>query len=161
MDLFTYLTEPQTPSTVGERGQWVPVGQARSFVGRDAHELFRSKVVLFWSVAFPVAVSLLDVPVFVDTSTVPEVAVPSQKAVLRSVTGVPGDCGLTELRRPATGRGRRGRPVHAAPLAPARVEREPDHGVRRIRPPADATAGLCPLYCHGETGFPTRERSST
>lgn len=70
----------QTPSTVSERGRRVWAGQARSFAERYARELFRNKVILFWSVAFPVAFYLLTITVFIDTSAVPDTIIPYQKA---------------------------------------------------------------------------------
>ena len=72
--------DTQTPSTVSERGRRVWAGQARSFAERYARELFRNKVVLFWSVAFPVAFYLLTITVFIDTSAVPDTIIPYQKA---------------------------------------------------------------------------------
>ncbi len=56
------------------------VRQARAFAQRYGRELFRNKVVLFWSVAFPVAFYLLTITVFVDTSTIPSEALPYVKA---------------------------------------------------------------------------------
>lgn len=73
-------TDTQTPSRAGASRRQVWVGQARAFAERYARELFRNKVVLFWSVAFPVAFYLLTITVFIDTSTVPETVVPYQKA---------------------------------------------------------------------------------
>jgi len=73
-------TNTETPSTAGEGGRRVWAGQARSFAERYARELFRNKVVLFWSVAFPVAFYLLTITVFIDTSTIPDAVVPYQKA---------------------------------------------------------------------------------
>lgn len=71
-------TDARTPSI--ERGRRVWTGQARSFAERYARELFRNKVVLFWSVAFPVAFYLLTITVFIDTGPVPEPILPYQKA---------------------------------------------------------------------------------
>jgi ABC-2 type transport system permease protein len=71
-------TDARTPSVTRGRRAWT--GQARSFAERYARELFRNKVVLFWSVAFPVAFYLLTITVFIDTSTVPEAVLPYQKA---------------------------------------------------------------------------------
>jgi len=71
-------TQPPSRASPGRRQVWV--GQARAFAERYARELFRNKVVLFWSVAFPVAFYLLTITVFIDTSTVPDTVVPYQKA---------------------------------------------------------------------------------
>ena len=71
-------TQPPSRASPGRRQVWV--GQARAFAERYACELFRNKVVLFWSVAFPVAFYLLTITVFIDTSTVPDTVVPYQKA---------------------------------------------------------------------------------
>ncbi|MFB6372707.1 MAG: SMI1/KNR4 family protein, partial [Bradymonadaceae bacterium] len=45
--------------------------QARAFAERYGRELFRNKMVLFWSVAFPVGFYLLTITVFLDGNTIP------------------------------------------------------------------------------------------
>jgi ABC-2 type transport system permease protein len=73
-------TDTQTPSRASADRRQVWAGQARAFAERYARELFRNKVVLFWSVAFPVAFYLLTITVFIDTGAVPDTVVPYQKA---------------------------------------------------------------------------------
>lgn len=54
--------------------------QCRAFAERSALELFRSKTVLFWAIAFPAGFYLLTIAVFIPTSEVPGEVLPYVKA---------------------------------------------------------------------------------
>ena len=70
----------ESPVHSAQRGYGAWIGQARSFAERFARELFRNRTVLFWTIAFPVGFYLLTITVFVDTSQIPESAMPTVKA---------------------------------------------------------------------------------
>lgn len=69
------LPDPGGGSTLGP---WAD--QARAFATRYLRELVRNKAVLFWTIVFPVGFYLLTITIFMDTSEIPEGAIPYVKS---------------------------------------------------------------------------------
>ncbi|WP_121821908.1 ABC transporter permease [Halostella salina] len=73
---------PSAPSPAADAGGWLR--QMRAFTERYLRVLARNRIVLFWSVGFPVAFYLLTVELFLDLSGVD----PGVVAVTKAVTAI-------------------------------------------------------------------------